>query len=210
MTYLGFNLTHRFKSLRKSSSSYASSHTSIDSSLSESSFASFPTDPLTKAPVQPLPKKQVLCSPSWGLIVALNQSDDQPGLPDEERLQEFLRRSSLYNSDLEEHITDASGTPPLQNPFNEHDPKSSIQQPSEKTRSNQQGLDVEIDTKFESHAKESPSPTTAQRLRRLSHRASFSALSDRYTWLKPQSGTTSATGKHEYAKLQTDEADSKF
>jgi hypothetical protein len=45
-------------------------------------------------------------------------------------------------------------------------------------------------------------------LRRLSHRASFSALSDRYTWLKSQSGSahTPAIGKHDYARIKLDES----
>ena len=210
MTYLGIDLTRRFKSLRKSSSSCASSRTSIDTCRSEASFASFPTDPLTKAPIQPLVKKQVACSPSWGLIVALNQSDNQPGLPDEERLQEFVRRSSLYNSDQEELKPDTFNPAPAENPFEVPDAKNSASS-SYKLKEDKpikNGVDTNGETKVGNDGRDLSLTTTSQKLRRLSHRASFSALSDRYTWLKSQSASaaTPACGKHEYTRIERDES----
>jgi hypothetical protein len=204
MGSLGLQFSQRFKTLRKPPSSCGSSYSSLDTSISEASFTSFPIDPVTKGPLKPNPEGEIKCSPSWGLIVALNQSDTRPELLDEGKLHKFAMRNSVYQSGSADHAQQPSEQPyPTAH-------TALVENYKDVTPSDQPIFTVKsASTQLGATGKEPPTTqpqpevdanTTCRKSLRLAHRRSLSTLSD---WFKPNA--TSGSGKHGYSKLQIGE-----
>ena len=189
MSSLRMHLGKRFKSLRNSMGS--SPDGLLSTSDSEGSFTSFPIDPYTKAPLRVSPYSELACSPSWKLIVALNQSDEEPEMADESKLREFVRRSIHDDA----HTRDL---PPYDNiailTKHHHAFPASA---STSIRAGNSGLPLKVPPFTE---RDSARPS---RSRRLSHRISFSALSNRCSWFKPSAGGLAVSHKHNYSRMQS-------
>jgi hypothetical protein len=200
MSNVRITLGNRLKSFRQSISSNPGGP--LTSSKSDDSFTSFPIDPQTKAPIRPSSGKAMPCSPSWKLIVALNQSEDEPEKADETKLRDFARRS-LHRETVEPTLRDAIAVlnkGPDALPLRA---RSSIRTARPGSRLSQpESLPQEPATFSEA---EHDLPKSFRRPRRLSHRVSFTALSTRCSWFRANGGGSTESSKRNYCKMDANQ-----
>lgn len=192
MSNLRMSLGKRLKSFRDSMG--AAPDCLLSDSRSEISFTSFPIDPCTKAPLRPSLSREMTCSSSWKLLVALNQSDDEPDRVDGNKLLDFVRRSLQNDRVVEDPLHDSI---PVLNKCEDVLPSS----PAPSIQAGTSAL-AEKDDSFSKQDNAMP-----RRSRRLSHRVSFTALSNRCFWFKSNNDGQDGSRKRKYSRMQTSSED---